>query len=233
MGKRVVFSRNHIKLIALFTMVADHVGCLFVPAGKYPVFYLLLRGIGRISFPLICFLLVQGMFYTHSRRNYLLRLVWFALLSEIPFDLAFGGRWMDGSSQNVFFTLAIGLAVVWLLQTAEACPDLRLRLLVSVLAVVGGMGLAAVLRADYSIWGILFILAFYVGRNQFQMLFWLLVWICAAQGILEMAGLAALVFIRYYSPDLAGGRTRLPGLFFYFFYPVHLLLLCFLRFLLV
>ena len=106
------FSRNQLKWIAMVTMVLDHVGCIFVPVKTMPVCYYLLRGIGRVSFPLICFLLVQGFFYTHSRRKYLFRLWCFALVSEIPYDLAFFGRVWNPWNQNVFVTLAIGLMML-------------------------------------------------------------------------------------------------------------------------
>ena len=63
------------------------------------------RAVGRVSFVLFAFLIVEGFFHTKSRARYLLRLGLFALLSEIPFDLAFSGELVDWSGQNVYWTL--------------------------------------------------------------------------------------------------------------------------------
>ncbi|MBR1861071.1 MAG: hypothetical protein IJ796_04335 [Lachnospiraceae bacterium] len=79
--------------------------------------YLLLRGIGRISFPLYCFFIVEGLKYTRSRLKYFLRLIIFAFISEVPFDLAIFGTPFYPLYQNVYFTLAIGLAMIWGIDT--------------------------------------------------------------------------------------------------------------------
>ena len=75
--------------------------------------YILMRMIGRISFPIYCFFIVEGYKHTRSRLKYLLRLVIFAVISEVPFDLAIFGTVFYPLYQNVFITLAIGLAMVW------------------------------------------------------------------------------------------------------------------------
>ena len=72
-----------------------------------------MRLIGRIAFPIYCFLIAKGFFYTRDVKKYALRLGIFALISEIPFDLAFNEGWLDLSSNNVYFTLLIGLLVIW------------------------------------------------------------------------------------------------------------------------
>lgn len=120
----------HLKNIAIITMLIDHIGAALLE----PLYYSLppdsamavmvnnidsaLRSIGRLSFPLFIFLLVEGFFFTRSRRKYLIRLSLFALISEFPFDLAFheGSIYLD-RGQNVFFTLALGFAAMWTVET--------------------------------------------------------------------------------------------------------------------
>lgn len=115
-------SGSTLKLIAIITMLIDHIGAAVIArlliAGQgsemlYKIYYAM-RAVGRVAFPIFCFLLVEGFFYTGSRKKYALRLFGFALLSEIPFDLAFSGKILEFGYQNVFFTLLIGLLTIML-----------------------------------------------------------------------------------------------------------------------
>lgn len=221
----VTLSRNQLKWIAIWTMVIDHIGYMFVPQSRMPVLYFLMRGIGRLSFPLICFLLVEGFQYTHSRGRYLARLWCFALISEIPYDLAFSGVGADWSSQNVFFTLGIGLTVLWGMTEAEKRLGGVQRYAADILILSAGMGMAVLLRCDYSMWGVLMITAFYVCRYDFGKLLRLFPVICLCQSWMEAGAILALVLVKFYSPDQEQGRTRMPRGFFYWFYPIHLLVL--------
>lgn len=221
----VTLSRNQLKWIAIWTMVIDHIGYMFVPQSRMPVLYYIMRGIGRLSFPLICFLLVEGFHYTHSRGRYLARLWCFALLSEIPYDLAFSGVVADWSRQNVLFTLGIGLAVLWGLAEVEECLTGVGKCMVNILLVLAGMRAAILLRCDYSMWGVLMIVAFYVCRYDFGMLLWVFPLICLCQSWLETVAVLALPAVRLYSPRKQEGATKLPKGFFYWFYPIHLLVL--------
>ena len=109
--------------------------------------YLLLRAIGRISFPIYCFFIVEGLKYTHSRWKYLLRLIIFALISEIPFDMAIFGRVIYASYQNVYFTLALGLAMIWMIDALwEKQIQQHFRVLLAIGAsLLGGFNLAKLL----------------------------------------------------------------------------------------
>lgn len=125
--KKGLLSSAVLKNIAYLTMFIDHFFAVVFTkiiqrhslAGyatdSMGMCYTVGRAIGRISFILFCYLAVESFMHTRSRRNYLLRLGGFALVSEIPFDLAFSEKMIDPSSQNVFFTLLIGIFVltVW------------------------------------------------------------------------------------------------------------------------
>ena len=109
-------SGSALKLIAAVTMIIDHVAVSFLynsmivlfSAGSYRLtLYNLMRAIGRLSFPLFAFLLVEGFLHTHDKKRYGLRLAIFALLSELPWNLVHTGGLFYGK-QNVFFTLLTG-----------------------------------------------------------------------------------------------------------------------------
>ena len=131
-----------LKLLAMIAMTLDHIGCIFFP--RLP----LLRMIGRLAMPILCFFIGEGLRHTRNPQKYLLRLVGFALISELPFDLAFYGR-VNWASQNVYFTLALGLMALRLLQSSSP------RRWAGLLAVGGA---ALLLRADYGLYGIAMIL---------------------------------------------------------------------------
>ena len=112
-----------------------------------------LRCLGRIAFPIFCFLIVEGFFHTHDVRRYMGRLGVFALISEIPYDLAFRGVPLEYAHQNVFFTLLIGIGMVVLLERNREWPVKAVILLLA-------MWLAVLIRSDYNFRGILLIFVF-------------------------------------------------------------------------
>lgn len=130
-----VLSGSALKWIAVITMFIDHIGAVILEKGvilaynrqlpsalSYDTSLFLsqidriFRQIGRISFPIFCFLLVEGFFHTSNRLRYALRLALFAFLSEIPFDLAFRGCILEFSYQNVIFTLLFGFLTMWAME---------------------------------------------------------------------------------------------------------------------
>ncbi len=224
-----------LKILACITMLIDHITAAFVPVssviggGSDLSFYMIGRLIGRIAFPIYCFLLVEGFYYTSSRRKYILRMFLFALISEIPFDMAFNGfpkeRFQDYMSyQNVMFTLFLGLVLMYFYE------DIKMRYLaqpvifntLGVLLILGTSMTSVLLKSDYQYTGILFVLVFYLFRGKKA-------WIAAGLAAVivlfsnrfEIFALAALVPIFLYNKE-PGRKVKY---LFYAFYPVHLLIL--------
>jgi hypothetical protein len=226
---------NALKMIAIITMFIDHIGVAIFENGilKYQdsplawvsIANLALRTIGRIAFPIFCFLLVEGFFHTRDIKKYGTRLFLFALISEIPFDLAVFDTWFYPGYQNVYFTLCIGLWVIYWYDKVFGNPIRQ------TLVFLTGCGAAVLLKCDYNVVGIAMILIFYIfyKDKKRQTIF---AGILAAVESLSCFGAAILAFIpiRMYSGER--GKSNLKY-FFYWFYPAHLILLYILRLIII
>lgn len=201
-------------------------------------YYSIGRAVGRIAFVLFAFMAAEGFRYTHSKKNYLLRLGLFALLSEIPFDLAIYGKLYEPNGQNVYFTLFLGVLALLLIRNLTGHP--LLQCVSTMLCCVT----AAILSTDYMFMGVLLIVTFYLCRKSFMlqclagstviyfgivMVYMVRHWgeglpitVFLESGMSELYGLAAFVMIYFY--DGRKGR-QLPKICYYLFYPVHLLAL--------
>ena len=239
-----------LKNIAVVTMLIDHIGAvivmrLLVQRGIYTALehqevdawmvqngwlygiYMAMRIIGRMAFPIYCFLLVEGFQKTHNVKKYLGRMFLFALLSEVPFDLALSGEVWDMEYQNVFFTLFIGLAVIAGLKLVEerfaggGNGEKILRICLSAGIVIAGCALALILKTDYDFQGVLAITVLYLFRNRRKAQIWAGVIVFLLMGSMEMIAAFSFLLIWFYN----GSRGKQNKYFFYFFYPVHLLLL--------
>ncbi len=198
-----------LKCIAIVSMALDHTGAVLYPSQIW------LRCLGRIAFPIFCFLIVEGFFHTHDVRRYMGRLGVFALISEIPYDLAFRGVPLEYAHQNVFFTLLIGIGMMVLLERNREWPVKAVILLLA-------MWLAVLIRSDYNFRGVLLIFVFYIFHESR----WLAVtagglWNFLYQGVIQKYGVLSVLPLALYN----GERGRKMKYFFYIFYPAHLLLL--------
>ena len=239
--KRMGISGSSLKLIAIIAMLIDHIGAIVLErmlrlgntglermeigidlSGLY-VIYLVMRLIGRLGFPIFCFLLIEGMQYTKDIKKYALRLFLFAVISEVPFDLGFAGSGIYWQYQNVFFTLFIGLLVMIgfrKLEDSKKWGTISGYLLY--LLVLGvGMGAAELLQTDYSAMGVLTIAAMYQYRRKRVLSAGIGCAILTVMSILEVTAFATLLPICLYN----GKRGWNIKWLFYAFYPVHILVL--------
>lgn len=217
-----------LKIIAMIIMLTDHIGALLIPADTEA--YIICRSIGRLAFPIFCFLLVEGFYHTSDVKKYMKRLAVFALISEIPFDLAFSDRTVKMGflyQQNVFFTLLLGLVVLYgmnLIEKKYEKKSIIIGLLQSI-SVLIGCAAAIFLYTDYSFMGVLLIVAFYIFRGNKILLTLALFFVTNYTGY-PLEGLASLsvLFILNYN-----GKKGPQGnkYFYYIFYPAHILILYF------
>lgn len=236
-GGRRGLSGATLKNIALITMLIDHIGAAVLlyftsyygGEGEYTRIvdgvYQLLRWIGRTSFPIYCFLLVEGFLHTKNLKKYLARLFIFALVSELPFNIAFyDSLWYSGA-QNVFFTLLLGMLAMtiwrWAMGSEEKLGDFRFP--IAALGVAVCVAGAYYIKSDYDISGVCLILIFYFWRNS-RGTACLTGYLCM---IYEPQCLPAFLLLMAYNGEK--GVSRRSRYFFYSFYPQHLCYLYILR----
>lgn len=211
-----------LKILAILAMLLDHIAAVFLSPINMP--YLLMRGFGRIAFPIFCFLIVEGYYHTRDVKKYIIRLAGFALVSEIPFDLCFKQRPFYWQHQNVFFTLALGLVTIYAIdEIKKRFLDSYIKALVLQFAVIIlAMTAAWFLSTDYSMLGILIIIAFYVGRgNIIQIAISICIVTLYLGNTFQLYSLLALIPIYLYN----GKKGPSMRYVFYVFYPAHMLIL--------
>ena len=231
------FSGTALKTIACITMLVDHIGASCIEAGiltpgldvgtlsqdtlsAYPPYRLdmVLRFTGRLAFPIFCFLAVEGFLHTHDVKKYVRRLLLFGLLSEVPFDLAFFRTPFAPQHQNVYWTLALGVLAMAGLKRFEkenGLPGWQ-----GLVWAGGCAALALAANTDYHAIGVLIICTLYLTRADRKRQ-------CLAGAVLflfELTAPLAFVLVWFYNGQ-RGACSPLQKKAFYWFYPVHLLVL--------
>lgn len=219
-------SNFDLKLIAIITMTIDHIGVVFGTP-----FYNLLRAVGRLSFPIFAFLLTEGYVHTKSFGKYFFRLLVLALISEVIYDYVFYGSFIYLEANNIFFTLALGLLTLWLLDKSRTLVkkyfkekiDLTIILPITYLLIIVVMGLIAeFLNFSYGMLGILVISFFYLFKKNFPLTVLSVSLSTLILGdTMQYFSLLSLILIYFYNKKL-GKKCKV---FFYLYYPLHILVL--------
>lgn len=209
-------------------MLVDHIGEVFFPN------ILVLRIVGRISFPIFAFLIVEGYFHSRNLRKYFIRLGFLAIISEIPFDLTFFDQYFFFGHQNIFFTLFNSLIAITIydrVKNREKYIGIIYLILLSLINTI--------ILADYVFFGVLIIFGFYQFRqNKVALIIWVLfsntlfvlssvfsTGILSVMSVIQFCDLLAFIFIFTYN----GKKGLSLKYVFYLFYPMHLLLLYFIE----
>ncbi len=250
MTKKYSISAAFLKNAAYISMFIDHFsavvfmayihwnGVHILQVDQENDIYQIGRAIGRVAFILFAFMAAEGFCHTRSHVKYLLRLGAFAFISEIPFDLAFKGSLLEMSSQNVYFTLFLGVLALCIISKLRGHP------IVQFLGVALCCMAAAFLKTDYMFMGVMLIVVFYLCRKSFLcqvligsvtiyvgiVLIYIVryldkgypITVLLKSGLSEMYGLFAFILIFFYNGQKG---KQLPKACYYLFYPLHLLLL--------
>lgn len=239
-------SGSMLKLIAMLSMLIDHtayavLGTILVENGinsvkncspeyiismiesgsigwVYLGYQIMRKVLGRLAFPIFCFLLVEGFEKTRNRKRYALRLLLFAMISEVPFDLLFSLKPVSWKCQNVFFTLLLGFLTMWGMEWIERkSRDLETQWGLQILSVAAAGFLAEKISCDYGAYGILAIGLFFLFREKR----WLQLLFGCGSFCWEWPACFSCIPISFYN----GERGLQLKYVFYAFYPIHLLLL--------
>lgn len=244
-----------LKIIAILCMLIDHIAAVFNVSVFPSDVYWTMRYIGRIAFPVFCFLIIEGALHTHDMKRYLLRMGIFALISEIPYNLAFDGSIISSGSTNVFFTLFFGLISIAVHQTLHAggfgtdkaghTKSVEMRLSQPVQPFIEKLcGLPVQIKniIAFAFMLLCCILSFLLGTDySFGGVFTIyIMFICRNKALIRDVSMIVLLYLFFGRVELYGAVSILLFYFyngkrgpnpkwmqylFYLFYPVHLLIL--------
>jgi len=235
-------SSMSLHIMAMAFMLCDHLWATIIPGNDW------LTCVGRMTFPIYAFLLVEGYFHTHNLKKYMMRLLVFALLSEIPFNLVMGSNWFYPLHQNVLWTFLIAIGLIHMNEKAKASGKLWIRVVAGIGSIILGFFLGILTMVDYYHAGIWMVLVFYFFRGrkwwnyvgQFALLYYINVeelsgfayeiTLFGETHFLVRQGFALLALIPIWLyRGKEGYKSKTLQYIYYGFYPVHLLVLALIR----
>ena len=215
-----------LKIIAFLTMIVDHTGVIFYPNSQ------IFRIIGRISFPIFCFFIVEGFSHTKNIKQYLGRILILALISEVIFDLLLFDKAICFDRQNTCFELFLGLLTIYLF-------DLLIKnkyKISPIVLLIFSIYLSNILNLDYSYKGIILIFCFYLVNKLnlskikrilylfLSIIIFFMISIISTPNITYLGIFLSIPFILLYNGKL-GYNNKFIQYLFYLLYPLHLLIL--------
>lgn len=240
-----------LRIIATIAMLIDHIALMIVgngilygyrpdihevalatPEGKnWYILYVIMRSIGRLAFPMFCFLLVEGFIHTKNLFKYILRLIVLAIISEIPYNLVCGNAVLYFEKQNTIFTFVLALFMLLIVKKIDVIRDERICNIIKTIIVAIVSGISYALHLDYCISGIILIFCIYFFRNdknlQMMSVFIIsfLISFVEPGASLRYFGVGALsTLILFLYNDKVGFLYRYRWIY-YLLYPLHLIIL--------
>lgn len=191
--------------------------------------------IGRLAFPLFCFLIVQGFIHTRSKSKYAFRLAIFAIISEIPYDIAFSGCILSLRNNNVFFTLLTGLLMIWAITETkkwiDSCDSFKDKTnlkkgiyvgIILIFTAVASFMVSSVFDSSYGESGVITILVIFLLQSRPALALVISTFVLALFNFsfVQLFALPSALLVAMYNHK----RGRSIKYLFYVFYPAHLLI---------
>lgn len=239
LGNKIPFggiTSNILKLIAVILMLSDHIWATAMSFGDWMTY------IGRMAFPIFAFLIAEGFVHTSNFKKYVIRLLGFAVITEIPFNLFYSSRFFNPYHQNVLFTLLLGLLAIYVIDNLKknhSAKNIGLSVLWLVLISIA----ATIGFVDYGFLGMITVVMFYLLRDfpfawLCQLIAMVLINIVFFEGLvvpveifghtfeIPTQGYAVFSLIPIWLYGGRKGRSHKALQYgFYAFYPVHMLIL--------
>lgn len=225
---RKILTNDMLKIIAVVSMLIDHIGLYFFPN------IIIFRIVGRLAFPIFAFLIAEGYFYTKNKLKYFLRLFLFAIIAQIPFCLLNNNLF----SLNILFTFCFAFGMLFYLDFILQLKQKNMRIFNSIvfgILLLALHYLSCIIYFGYGIFGIILVIGFYLFRAQPKLNYWFAFFILLFLGIsnlvyfnfsftlesiCQMFAVLAIPLIMLYNKDMKPSK-KLKYLF-YIFYPAHL-----------
>lgn len=208
-------------------MLIDHIGKVFFDGNIICV------ALGRISFPIFAFFIAEGFFHTSNRKKYLLTLIIFAIISQIPYAMCFGLFKL-----NVLFTFVISISLLFLIDFIRDSKSSieKILLIITIISILIIVTIFAYFDIfDYGICGVLLPIILYIFRDKNlckYLLFVFLMILLVLESIIpngisirtciQLFSLFDIILLLMYNGDK--GRLNLKYLF-YLTYPLHLIII--------
>ena len=239
--RRFHLNANQLKIIAIIAMTIDHTVAIFMPHGPLKM---ILRCIGRLAAPIMCYMIAEGYHHTSNRKRYLLRLILFALISHVPFNLSMNFALSPFVATSVIWSLAMGLLALMIVKDEKLHPLLRMGglLLCCLLAYTANWNYIAVL------WVVLF--GWFYGNKKMQIISFTLIGLTFHVGqqfksllgglqtvenfrLWYQLGIFLVIPLLLSYDGTHGKKSKFMKYLFYWYYPLHMVILQILKVLLL
>ena len=214
-----------LKIIALITMLCDHIGLTFIEHTSY------LNIIGRISFPIFAFQISEGFKHTKNLKKYIIRLIIFAVLSQMPYTLYLNSIGIHEFGLNIFFTLLIGLISIIIY---ENLYNKYKKFYIGIIPVILLTILAELIKCDYGWYGVTIIFLFHLFKENKLYMNFIIIYMIINKYIIDfifkpsiyqlyfaIGAIISVLIINLYNNKKGKNIKYL----LYIFYPLHLIIL--------